>query len=75
MYCKIKHIFGWETTRREFTESNDIKITGDPFIVSPSLTALSHRKPAFAGVSRESCRAQGRDKKGTPSITVELRQF
>jgi len=34
------------------------KIQGVPFIVSPSKTASSNRKPASAGTFRDRCRAQ-----------------
>lgn len=37
MYFKIKHTVGWEVTRRKFTESDIIIITGDPFVVCPEL--------------------------------------
>lgn len=36
---------------------------GVPFIVSSSNVALSHRKPAFVGISRDCYRAGGRDKR------------
>ena len=36
-----------------------------PFIVSPSVAALSHTEPASAGTSRDSCDAEGQDKRDT----------
>ena len=37
-----------------------------PFIVSLNTAALSHRKPAYAGTSCDSCSAQGHDKRDIP---------
>lgn len=46
--------------------------TGVLIIVSPSTAALSQRKPAQAGISRESFRAPGNDKSHRHSVSLTL---
>jgi len=43
-----------------------------PFIVSPSVAALSHTEPASAGTSRDSCDAEGQDKSDTVVDIAEM---
>jgi hypothetical protein len=44
------------------------------FIIAPSTAALSHRKHAFAGISRESCRALGHDRRDILYLFARLIQ-
>jgi hypothetical protein len=43
-----------------------------PCIVSPSVAALSHKEPASAGTWRDSCDAEGQDKRDTVVDITEM---
>jgi hypothetical protein len=43
-----------------------------PFIVSPSLAALSAGNPALAGTSRDSCSVHGHDRRSTLRLEIIL---
>jgi hypothetical protein len=45
--------------------------TASPLIASLGKAALSHRKPATTGTSRDNCRAQGHDKGGSLHIDAK----
>ena len=44
---------------------------GVPFIASPNSAALPHRKPASAGISRDSCSVQGHDRRDIQSKMID----
>lgn len=56
----------------QFPQTNSFVIDSVPFIVSPCIAALSHRKPASADTSRGICRARGNCKGNTLYLTSDF---
>jgi hypothetical protein len=68
--CKIRAVpthkcvqSHWHQSYKRACSSPCLCSSGVPFIVSPSMAALSHRNPAYIPVYRGSNRTQGHDKR------------